>query len=221
MARTRYRRKDLKRPDEFVSKGTQMLEWMRTHGNRVGVIAGVLAAVILVLVGLRSMRSAQLRQANDELGQALAVYRANRFGDAVAQFTEVATRWHATPVGSMARIYLGLAEAQNSNLDGAIAALQEVLEQPELPSYLRQQAVQDVAIALERKGDAKAAAQQYATAAAMDGPYRAGALLAEARLREQLGEPAQARALYERFVAEFPDAAEHEFASAKIETLPG
>jgi len=221
MARTRYRRKDLKRPDEFVSRGRQLLEWMRTHGARVAMIAGAVAAIMLAVVGVRTMRAAQLRQANDEFAQGLAAYRANRFGDAVTQLTEVATRWHATPVGSMARIYLGLAEIQNDNIDGAVAALQQVLGAPELPSYLRQQAAQDVGVGLERKGDAKAAAQQYAAAAAMDGPYRAWALLAEARLREQLGERAEARALYERFVAEFPDAPERELASAKLATLPG
>jgi outer membrane protein assembly factor BamD (BamD/ComL family) len=221
MARTRYRRKDLKRPDEFVSKGTQLLDWMRTHATRVAAIAGALAAVVLVVLGVRGMRVAQLRQANDELGQALAVYRANRFGDAVTQFTELATRWSATPVGNVARIYIGLAATQNSNLDGAVAALQQGLELQGLPSYLRQQVAQDLAAALERKGDIKAAAEQYAAAAAMAGPYRAGALLNAARLREQLGESAQARTLYERFVGEFPDAPEHDFASAKLAALPG
>ena len=80
-------------------------------------------------------------------------------------------------------------------------------------------ALLSLGFALEHKGDLPAAADRYAEAGGMEGPYTALALLGEARCREHAGEKDKARALYERFTREFPQAPEADVVEAKIGQL--
>jgi outer membrane protein assembly factor BamD (BamD/ComL family) len=219
MARRRFRRKDLKRPDEFVSRGRQLLNWAIENNRTVGWGAGVVVLVVLVAAGIVSARSARIRQANEELTQALGQFRAGHYGEAATQLTELAERWQSTPAGRIAGLYAATANLKADKFEQASALLQEALNAPDWPPYLRQAALVDLGLALERKGDAAAAAARYGEATSVEGPYTATAILAEARCRTQVGEKDKARALYERFTREFPQSPELELVGARIEAL--
>jgi len=221
MARRRFRRKDLKRPDEFVSRGTEFLQWAAANGRLLAQIGGGVALVALIGVGFVSVRSARLRQANDDLDRALTQFRNSQYAQAATELADVANRWGSTTAGQVARLYAANADLRSANFDAAAALLQEVIGARDWPPYLQQQALLDLAFALERKPDVTAAAARYADAAALEGPYTGLAILGEARCREQAGERDKARSLYERFVREFPEAPETELASAKAAALKG
>lgn len=219
MARTRYRRKDLKRPDEFVSTGRQVLLWAGENSRRLYQALGVLAVVLVAIGAVYSLRGARARQANDDLGGALALLRAGKYGDAAAQLTEVANRWQSTGPGEVARLYAASASVKAGNYDGAATLAQAIVQGGGLAPYLRQQGLVTLAFALEQKGDTAGAATRYDEAAGVEGPFTPEAILGAARCRERLGETAAARDLYQRYVREFPTASDVSRATAKAEAL--
>ena len=219
MARRRFRRKDLKRPDEFVSRGRQVLLWLQANVRLVAWSAGGAAILVLLVLGYFSVRSARDRQANEDLTRALGEFRAGRYSEAATQLRDVASRWRSTPAGRLADLYAANADLNANNLESASLVLEQALSERSWPSYLQQQTLLDLGFALERKGDVAAAASRYAEAARVDGPYTPMAILGEARCREQAGERDQARELYERFTREFPDAPELEVVGAKLSAL--
>ena len=221
MARQRFRRKDLKRPDEFVTRGRAFVLWARENVQTLSWAAGGFAVAVVVIAGFFSLRSARVRQANEDLTQALAGFHSGRYREAASQLAGVADRWQSTPIGQIAALYAAQAEVQADNAEAANTRLRDVLSSGEPATYLRQQALVDLAFVLERKGDPAAAAEQYALAAGADGPYTATAILGEARCREQAGEKEKARTLYERFAQEFSQAPEIELVHAKIAALKG
>jgi outer membrane protein assembly factor BamD (BamD/ComL family) len=221
MARRRFRRKDLKRPDEFVSRGRALLEWSQENLRTLSWGVGGAVFVALVVSGYFSLRNARVRQANDDLGRALAAFHNKQYSQAAAEFTDIASRWQSTPVGRIADLYAADAQLKAANFDAAASALQGALDAHDWPPYLRQAALYDVAFALEQKGDAPTAAARYAEAAGGEGPYTPMALLGEARCRAKAGEKDKARELYERYAREFPQAPDIDVVAAKVAQLKG
>ena len=221
MARQRFRRKDLKRPDEFVTRGRAFIQWASGNVQTLSWAAGGFAVAVLAIAGLFSQRTARVRQANEDLAQALTGFQAARYADAASQLAGVADRWQSTPIGHIASLYAAEAEAKANNVDAASTRLRDIVAAGQPSSYLRQQALVALGAVLERKGDVAAAAEQYAQAIKAEGPYTATAILGEARCREQAGEKDKARTLYERFAQEFSQAPEIEIVQAKISALKG
>ncbi len=219
MARRRFRRKDLKRPDEFVSRGTQLLDWASANARVLGWSGIGAAAGVLLILGFISMRGARLRQANEDLTHALAGFHDGRYSEAATQLADVASRWQSTSAGRIAGLYAANADLRSDNFETATVLLQDVLNKDNWPPYLRQQGLVALAYALEHKGDMATAASRYAEASALEGPYTGAALLGEARCREQVGEKDRARDLYERFTHDFPDAPDAELAKSGIDRL--
>jgi predicted negative regulator of RcsB-dependent stress response len=221
MARRRFRRKDLKQPDEFVSRGRQVVAWAQANVQRLAWIGGSVLVVLLAGLGFFNRHAASDRQASDDLARALVDYRAERYAEAANQLRDVASRWQSTPAGRVADLYAANADLNANNFDGASTVLEGVLNGRQWPSYLQQQAVVGLAFALERRADFPGAAARYAEAAALEGPYTPAAILGEARCREQAGDKDKARQLYERYAHEFPDAPESELIAAKLGQLSG
>jgi outer membrane protein assembly factor BamD (BamD/ComL family) len=219
MARRRFRRRDLKRPDEFVSRGQELLLWARDNGRLLAQIGAGVAVVAVVAAGFVSVRGARTRQANDDLTRALGQFRAGNYSQAATELADVASRWQSTNAGRIAKLYAANADLKANNFESAASLLQDVLASGQWPPYLRQQALVTLALALERKGDTQEAAARYAEAAALEGPYAPQAVLGEARCREQSGDKEAARKLYERFVRDFPQAPDSEVISAKVDGL--
>ena len=174
-----------------------------------------MAVVVLIIVGLLSVRSARVRQANDDLTQALAALRAGRNSEAATQLTDVANRWQSTSAGRIARLFAADADLKADNLDARGAALQELLTSPDWPPYLHQQALLDARLRARPEGRSGRRGARYNEAASLDGPYTEMAILGEASCRERLGQKDEARKLYERFAREFPQAPETEMANAQ------
>jgi len=221
MPRERFQRKDLKRPDEFVTEGLHALAWARQNSGLltgIGVVAAVIAAA---LIGVSAVREARLSQAGDELGEALADFQTKSFAEAAPKLADVGARWETTTPGRLARLFAADAQIHTSNYDGATTLLQPLPTDSSWPSYLAQHAALALASATEAKGDYAAAAARFSVASGLEGPYTAIAIFGEARCRELAGEKELASKLYQRLTREFPQSPENEVATAKIEALNG
>jgi len=215
----RFRRKDLKRPDVFVSGSQRAIQWAMEHQRNLLIGAGAVLAALVIVAAISASNAARRRQANDELANALTTFHDQNYPDAATQLRTVADTWSSTSVANIARLYAADALLEAGNPDLAVTALNTVLDDPPPAEYLRQQAALNLGYALETKQDLAAAADNYAKAAALGGPYRSLALLREARLREQLGDKKRAEEVYETFIQDFPSAPEVEVVEARLRGL--
>ena len=215
MATQRLRRKDLKRPDEFLTLTGQILAWVRTHG-RLTLWGGIAVAAVIGAVALTlGFRAARQRDANADLAQAMAAMRANNLSQAATEFGEIRERWNATEPGTLAALLAASTNLRLGNTDAALTAIQQCASAPGLSEYLRQQIAFVWGVALEQKGDSAGAAERYRSAAELSGPYAGPAILGEARVAEQTGKADEARALYRQYYDKFPDAPDREAIKAK------
>jgi outer membrane protein assembly factor BamD (BamD/ComL family) len=200
VARKRIKRKDLKRPDDFITLTGRVVAWGRRN---TGLVIGlsVAAAVLLVGAGLLSAyASARQRDANSELGRALATLEARDYANAAQQFEALAERRSSSDIA-----------------DAALQAVEKLAaEEDRLPGYLQQELLFTWASALEEKQRWPEAADKYAAAAALEGPYTGPAVLAEAQIRERAGEADRAMELYRKFHEQFPNLPGRDLASAKL-----
>ncbi len=215
----RFRRKDLKRPDVFVSTTQRGIEWAITHQRNLMIGVGSLLAVLVALGAISLSNAARRRQANEELANALAPLRAKNYADAATQLRNVADSWSSAAVGQLARLYAADAELEAGNAELAMNDLNMLVSDPPPADYLQQQVALNLGYALEAKQDYAGAADNYAKAAALSGPYRSLALLREGRVREQLGDKEGAGGIYEKFIADFPGAPEVQIAEARLRGL--
>ena len=213
---SRIRRKDLKRPDEFVTISAQVLAWAQSHQQQLTIAVVGVAIVIAGAAAFVSLRHARVRDANADLARALIAYRdAAKAGEAGNQLAEVGRRWSGTSVGDVAQLLAGSAELRHDNADSALVTFQGI-ETRDWPPYLKQQALLDLGYALDRKGQRPEAIGKYGEASALGGPYTFNALLAEARAQEAAGDATKARALYERIKRDFPDSPEKDLIESKL-----
>lgn len=217
MAKTRIRRKDLRKPDEFVNATRSALTWTTQHVQLAAGIGGALIVVLLVLALTSAFRSARMREANIELARAMGTLRASNLAAAKTELQGVAKRWESTPIAQLASVLAVNTEVRAGDADAAIAAIEPlVAPSNDLPPYLRQQLLATWGAALIAKGSWKEAAEKYAAAGQIDGPYTGDALLGEARAREKAGETDRAKELYRKLYEQFPDQPQREVIADKL-----
>jgi len=197
-------RQELREPDPILEKGSEFLEWARNNTRTVAVAGGAILAVLIGVGSYRAYEAAQRRDANVDLARALSALAGPDIEAATKQLDEVAARWRGTAVGRLAVTLAANADVQRGALD---EASQDIASAPtaELPEYLRQQLELLNATVLEEKGELDSAAEHYAAAAQMSGPYTADALLGQARLAEVKNDSARVAELYQQVYEQFPD----------------
>jgi outer membrane protein assembly factor BamD (BamD/ComL family) len=219
LAKTRIRRKDLRKPDEFVTATRSALTWTTQHMQVAAGVGGAILVLLLVLALSSAFRSARMRDANSDLARAMATLRASNLAGAKTELQEVAKRWESTPIASLAAVLAANTEVRAGDADAAITAIGQLLAPSnDLPPYLHQQLLAAWGAALVAKGSWKEAADKYAAAGQMDGPYTGDALLGEARAREKAGETDKAKELYRKLYDQFPDQPQREVIADKLGT---
>ena len=214
--RSRFRRKDLRQPDEFETLTGRALAWAR---DRQQIVLGVLAAaaaVALVALVVSRVGASRAAAAGDAFRGAYATFQAGKFTEAADAFSTVAHDYPRTAFGRLAGLYRGHALARQAAAGDAATAYTEYLAtSPE--AYLRQEALAGLGRAREASGDAAGALEAYSEAGGLGGPFRSDALLSAARLHEAAGRPDQAREIYARLLKE---AADPELRALLVAKLP-
>jgi tetratricopeptide (TPR) repeat protein len=218
VARARIRRKDLKKPDEFITLTTRGLDWIRAHTHTVAWVGGVTVVALASVAIVTGTRAARRREANADLGRAMAVLRGNDAAGAAAELRQVIDRWGNTPLAPLARVLAANAALDAGKPDEAIELLGGAeASSAELPSYIDQQIQFVWGAALEAKGSWSEAAARYEAASTITGPYTAQAILGEARSLEQAGQADRAKELYRKAYEQFPDLPDRDVVASKIE----
>jgi tetratricopeptide (TPR) repeat protein len=219
--KARLRRKDIKRPDEFITLSGRALSWVRQH-QQLAIWGGAGLLACLVAVGIASAyRGARERDANADLSRALAKIAANDYAGAASELIEVSGRWEGTGVSAVAGLLGANAALRGGDADKAITELTRLqAHSAELPAYLQQQLLLSWGAALESKQQWLDAATKYKEATVFVGPYAADAMLGEARTRELGGQADIALELYRQVYEQFPDLPDRDMVAAKLPAAP-
>ena len=215
--KARLRRKDIKRPDEFITLSTQAVAWTRQH-QQLATWIGAAVVVVLVAIGIATAyRGARERDANADLGRAMVKLQANDYSGAATELIDVSSRWDGTGVAPVAALLGANAAIRAGDADQAIDVLTRLQgNAASLAPYMQQELLLAWAAALEAKQQWLDAAAKYKEAAALTGPYTGDAVLGEARTRELGGEADRARELYRQAYEQFPDLPQRDVVAAKL-----
>jgi hypothetical protein len=202
VARFKIRRKDLRRPDEFVEFTGRAWQWVLD--NRKATITLAVSVVVLVAAvsGFRRYRSYREFAAAEAFRKATALLAEGDATAAVAAF-EAVPRVGAYAV--LANLYRGQAALKDGDASTAADAFRSVASDSEMPPYLRQRALYGLARALAEQDDTAGALARYEEAANLPGPFNVDARLAAARLSQAQGDSSKARVLYERALTDAED----------------
>ena len=215
--KTRLRRKDIKRPDEFITFTGHALTWARQH-QQLAIWGGVGVLACLVAIGVASAyRGARERDANADFSRALTKLAANDYSGAASELIETSGRWEGTGVSPLAGLVGANAALRAGDADKAITELTRLqVDSQDLPSYLQQQLLVSWGAALESKQQWLDAATKYKEATILAGPYTADAMLGEARTRELGGQADIALEVYRQVYEQFPDLPDRDMVAAKL-----
>jgi hypothetical protein len=211
VARIKIRRKDLRRPDEFVEFTGRVWAWLVARRRLAGGLAAGAVAVAFAVAGVRSLVDRRANRAAEEFAAAVRLYTDGAAREALEALPKIPA---VASYGALANLYRGHAALDAGEPPVAVEAFRAALG-GSLPPYLQQEARYGLASALAAQGDRAAAMEEYEAAAALWGPFRTDARLAAANLATSLGDIARARSLYEAAAesAEATGAAEDDLAA--------
>lgn len=213
----RIRRKDLRKPDQFVTVTGRVVNWTRANSTLAIAVGGGLVAVLAAIAIVGAFRTARQRDANEDLGRAMATLRMQNLAGAAGELGEVSRRWSGTMPARLASMLAASAELRLGNVDKAIASIQEIDDSTDLPPYLRQQLLLIWGYALAQKKTWPEAIAKYEAAEALGGPYTSQAVLGQARTKEAAGDAEAAKTLYRKYYDQFPEAPGRDIIESKID----
>mgnify|MGYP005835500181 CR=1 FL=1 len=213
---SQLRRKDLKRPDEFVSYGQAAIRWLQANQRQVLLYSGAALVLLAFLGAATAYRRTAARRASEELGAALAVYRAGRFEEAATRLSEVAARWGSSRAGQLALATAAQAKLHAAQPKDATESLQSIASGRDLPEVVRQHAALGLGYAQEALGDLAAAQRAFSMADQLSGPYRAVARYEQLRLAQRSQDSSKVASLLESLERDFAQSEETRRAKALL-----
>jgi predicted negative regulator of RcsB-dependent stress response len=199
----RITRKELKRPDEFVSIVESAEEFFLNNLRQVIISAVVVLAVASVAAGTYFYEVHRDRTTANQFYTALKALNGKNYDTAAQDFVRLAQAEPNRCLGRLARFYAGLAYLGQNDLPHARDALIAFLGEEHDPTYLSL-ARTDLAVVYEKMGEFSRAENEYRQASAVPGPEQARAELGVARMMMQQGNSSGAIEVYRQFLAEHP-----------------
>jgi tetratricopeptide (TPR) repeat protein len=224
-ASRRLTRKEIRRPDRFITLTQTTYDFVRGHKVEVLLAAGILAAVLLGLLGWQIYITRQNTFASEDFSRAMAIYRSGNYRDALPAFEKVeAYRW--SRFYSLALLYEANSYLALKDFDKSIATGRRLLQSGSSDPLLRQSALVTLASAEEQKELCKEAIVHYSEAEAISypgarhvsGPLKDKATLGKARCSAQMGDLTAAIAAYREYLKQ-PDRELAAYVSAQIAAL--
>ena len=141
----RLTRRELKQ-DELRTTFENFEEFVKERYQQILTVAGIVLVVVAAAIGLKIYLDRQVSEANTELNEALATFRAQvgspapgsldagakrfptdkeKFEKALSQFADITQRFPRTKATAIARYHVGVCQAQLGDQAGAIKTLTE------------------------------------------------------------------------------------------------
>ena len=213
MAKRKIRRKELKKPDEFITFSSRIIAWCQ---DNVRIVVGVLASVavlILITSAVFLFKARRETKARGLYEEALSLYQvesstnagAVNYSMATAKLEEVKQRYHSTRVAANALMDLGNIYFQEDDYQKAIICYTDFLQRTDVSHPLYEQALESLGETYEAKGSWQEAVEVYQRLASEGAPaYQAQAQLYLGRVYEAIGDKQKAMAHYDNYLNDSP-----------------
>jgi predicted negative regulator of RcsB-dependent stress response len=222
VARSRkIRRKDLRQPDEFLTLSRQVGTYVAENRTLVLTVSGAVLFVVLAFLTYHAISVNRESRAAAAYHAAQALMADRKYEAAAAAFRDLAEGYRGSSHAKLAKLEQANALLMVKRTAEAALAYQQFLDAGPPADYLRQLALTRLAYTSEQRGDPADAATRFAAAAATLGPFTGDAVLGEARAAQKVGETDKARALYKRFLDEYPASDRRELVMARLRELGG
>lgn len=230
--RERFDRKELKRPDEFLSVSAKVLHWVGAHRRKVlglcavafisaGAISGYLYwserkseragelyhQIVKDLEEIQQLRARQTFPSPEQKQEDRAKAEL-RLSELLASASEKLQRmeeeFEDTGIAAFALIEEGGVKAKEGKYGEAAALYQKVLEK-KIPPFLKDMAAVNLGYVLEASGKCEEALSAYQKGEGSGYAFlNVGALWGKARCYEILGRSKEATAVYDKVAVEYP-----------------
>lgn len=202
-ASRRITRKQLRQPDKFQVVSDQALEYFAAHKILVFAAAGAVILFALAFWGWQSFKERQNVAASHEFTRALALYQADKYGEAIPAFEKVQTyRWSRYAV--LAHLYLANSYLATNQLDKALNAAERSVVATKPESLYRQIALVTLGETEEQMKRCKPAIEHFSEAQKIPSALDSRATLGKARCAEALGDSQTALQAYKDYLKDNP-----------------
>lgn len=214
----RITRKELRRPDQFVTLTQRSLQFALKH--KKAFVLGLICFFVGVFAftGWRLYRERQERAAGQAYSRALSLYHEGKYGDALGVLKELESH-RLSIYGRLALIYQANSYIALNDPTRAVQALEKFLQRERSDSLLRQLAYVTLGHAQEKAGHYKKASLSFSEAEKLPGPFKDEASLARARVALQGGDLKGALASYQQFLKAYPAHERTAEVSLKVQEL--
>jgi predicted negative regulator of RcsB-dependent stress response len=209
----KIKRKEIKKPDEFITFSAKILEWC---GENLRIIFGVAIGFALVLAiggAVFFFRASRDAKATDLYQKALALYPTNspdgndprEYGQVTAALEEVQQRYGSTTVATTALVDLGNIYFEQGAYDKAILCYHDFLQRTKHSHPLHDQVLVSLGETYEAKESYEEALETYQLLSKQGAPvYQAQAELYLGRVYEAMGDKTKATVHYKNYLNESP-----------------
>ena len=213
MAKRKIRRKELKKPDEFITFSSRILAWCQ---DNVRIVVGVLASVavlILITSAIFLLKASRETKARGLYEEALSLYQvefstnagAVNYPMAAAKLEEVKERYQSTRVAANALMDLGNIYFQEGDYERAIICYTDFLQRTDVSHPVYNQALESLGETYEAKESWQEAVEVYQRLASEGAPvYQAQAQLYLGRVYEAIGDQQKAMTHYDNYLNDSP-----------------
>jgi predicted negative regulator of RcsB-dependent stress response len=212
LAKIKIKKKEIKRPDEFITFGARVIKWCREN---IKIVAGVatVVALLLVIVGAAFVFKANREaKAADLYQKALALYPTGSSGDnqteyaqATAALEEVQQRYGSTTVATTALVDLGNIYFDQGAYDKTIRCYQDFLQRTDRTNPLHDRVLVSLGETYEAKESYEDALKIYQLLGKEGAPvYQTQVQFYLGRVYEAKGDKTEAMVHYENYLNESP-----------------
>lgn len=199
----KLRRKELRRPDEFMTFVEQAQDFFLKNLRQVIISAAIVLGVAAIAFAVFTYEQHRDYQTAARFNKALDALNAKRYVEAEQGFAKLAGDEPGRRLGRLARFYLGNAYLEAGDLPHARDAYTAFIAEEHDPAF-SSLAMTDLAVVYEKMGDYTKAIGAYSQAASVSGPEQARAELGVARMLAKAGNNQGAIDAYRRFLAAHP-----------------
>src|SRR5437867_1937366 len=200
----RITRKDIRRPDQFITLTGKVLELFAQHRTKFLALLILIVALLFAAWGWDLYRNRQNRLAAHEFSRALDLYHNSKYREALEALARLdiyrSSNYSALGLLYQAHSYIALKDSSNAE-----AKLQELLRREKKDPLLRQLALLTLGYTQERSGRFKEAVQSFSQAETLQGSFKEEALLAKARSSTLMHNYNEALNAYRQFVLNYPN----------------
>ena len=208
-------KKQIKKPDEFISLTTQAIEFATRHLKKIAFGGAALLVVVLAIIGFEMWKEKKERDASQRLQGALALYQtadaASREGSTadykglLENFEQIARDFRRTSSGKLSLLYQGNIHLKLGDFDAAIKAYEAFLAGMGGEKLYALLALDGLGYAYEGKKDYEKAIDNYRRIIAMGESFESGeAYRRLGNCYEKLGKTEEAIENYRAFLKQEP-----------------